>query len=75
MPEELVRRMLLMSYPENGLVLDPFGGAGTAALVALQLDHRAIGIEINPAYTKKVRHRLAAELGDRHEGSLTVAAE
>jgi DNA modification methylase len=31
--------MLLMSYPENGLVLDPFGGAGTTALAALQLNH------------------------------------
>jgi len=57
------------------VVLDPFGGAGTTALVALQLGHRAISIEINPAYTEEARQRLAAELANLHEGSLTVAAE
>jgi len=29
-------RCLLASWPENGLVLDPFGGAGTTALVSRQ---------------------------------------
>ena len=75
MPEKLVRRMLLVSCPENGLVLDPFGGARTTALVALQLGHRAISIEINPAYTKEARQRIAAGLGGLDDGSLAVAAE
>jgi len=75
MPEELVRRMLLVSCPENGVVLDPFGGAGTTALAALRLGHSAISIEINSAYTKEARQRLVAELGNLGEGSLTVAAE
>jgi DNA modification methylase len=75
MSEALVRRFLLASCPENSVVLDPFGGAGTTALVALQLGRRAISIEINPAYTKGVRQRVAAELGNLDEGSRTVAAE
>jgi DNA modification methylase len=75
MPEALVRRCLLASCPKNGLVLDPFGGAGTTALVALQLGHRAMTIEINPAYIEEARQRLAAEWDDLDEGSLTVAAE
>jgi len=60
MPEELVRKCLRVSCPENGLVLDCFSGAGTTALVATDLGHRAISIDINPAYTKEARQRLAA---------------
>jgi DNA modification methylase len=74
MPEELARRCILVSCPENGLVLDPFGGAGTTALVALQLGHGAISIDINPVYMK-ARQRVVTELGNLHKGSLTVAAE
>src|ERR1019366_1246412 len=66
-PLELVRRMLMVSCRENSLVLDIFGGAGTTALAALQLGHRAISIEINPAYTKEARERIAAELGQEEE--------
>jgi DNA modification methylase len=58
MPEDLVRKCLLVSCPENGLVLDPFGGAATTALVALKLGHHAISIEINPSYTKEGRERV-----------------
>ena len=39
--------------------MDVFGGAGTTALVALQLGHRAITIDINPAYTDEARARMA----------------
>jgi DNA modification methylase len=60
MPQELVRRCLLVSCPENGVVLDPFGGAGTTALVALELGHRAISVDINPTYTREARERLEA---------------
>jgi DNA modification methylase len=63
MPEELVRRCLLISCPENGLVLDPFGGAGTTALVALKLGHRAILIEINGAYVAEAKARIVREFG------------
>jgi DNA modification methylase len=62
MPAELVQRCLSVSCPENGLVLDPFGGAGTTALVALQMGLRAISIEISEDYSKEARERLSAAL-------------
>jgi DNA modification methylase len=62
MPEELAHRCIIVSCTENGVVLDCFGGAGTTALAALRLGHRAISIDINPAYSKEARHRIAAEL-------------
>jgi len=61
MPLELVRRCLLLGCPENGVVVDPFGGAGTTALAALRLGRRAISIEISEDYTSEARERIAAE--------------
>jgi DNA modification methylase len=58
-PAELVRRLLLISCPDRGVVLDIFGGAGTTAMVALELGHKAISIDINPRYTTEARSRLA----------------
>jgi DNA modification methylase len=58
-PTELVRRIIVTSCDTDSLVLDPFGGAGTTALVALQLGHRAITIECHKAFTDEARERLS----------------
>jgi site-specific DNA-methyltransferase (cytosine-N4-specific) len=58
-PPELVRRMIASTCDDNSLVLDPFGGAGTTAMVTLQLGHRAITIDMNGDYTREARERLA----------------
>jgi DNA modification methylase len=39
-------------------VLDPFGGAGTTAMVALRLNRQAISIELSPEYTAMQRRRI-----------------
>lgn len=46
-------------------VLDPFLGAGTTALVALQYGRHAVGIELNPEYLELARCRLAPLLKPR----------
>ena len=56
---ELARRMIASSCDDNSVVLDVFGGAGTTAMVALQLGHRAITIDINADYTREARGRLS----------------
>jgi DNA modification methylase len=61
-PAELVRRCLEASCPPGGRVLDPFGGAGTSGLVAVELGLQATLIDINPAYTKEARTRIAAKV-------------
>ena len=50
--------MLAASCDENAIVLDPMGGAGTVAMVALQMGFRAITIDLNPDYTEEARHRI-----------------
>jgi len=47
---------------ETGIVLDPFIGSGTTALVALRLGRRFIGIEISPIYVSMARKRIEPEL-------------
>lgn len=49
-PVELPRRCIAAGCKPDGIVLDPFSGAGTAALAAQQLGRRAIGIDINASY-------------------------
>jgi DNA modification methylase len=46
--------------PEPGLVLDPFIGSGTTAVVAKRLDRDFVGIELNPQSAALARQRLTA---------------
>jgi tRNA G10 N-methylase Trm11 len=50
-----------------GLVLDPFIGSGTTAIVARKLGRNFIGIELNEKYIKMAENRLLKELGLFHE--------
>ncbi|MBM3749226.1 MAG: site-specific DNA-methyltransferase [Acidobacteria bacterium] len=45
--------------PVPQTILDPFGGAGTTALVAIQHGRRAVSIELNAEYIELTRERLA----------------
>ena len=60
-PPELPRRCILAGCPKDGLVLDPFGGAGTTALVAARHGRRSALIELNPAYAAMARRRIEME--------------
>ncbi len=58
-PPDLIRPCILAGCPRGGLVLDPFGGAGTTGLVAMQEGRRSILLELNPAYAAIADARLA----------------
>jgi len=59
-PPNLIRPCILAGAPRGGMVLDPFGGAGTTALVAMQEGRRSILCELNPEYAALARARLDA---------------
>lgn len=58
-PQALIRPMIAAGCPEDGVVLDPFLGSGTTALVARKMGRRYIGIELNAEYIKIAEKRLA----------------
>lgn len=62
-PEKLIVDCIKAGCPEEGIVLDPFMGAGTTALVARKLNRKYLGFEINPDYLKIAEKRLSNELG------------
>lgn len=57
-PESLVDRPILAASPPGGIVLDPFMGSGTTALVAHRHGRRFLGVELVPDYAKLARARL-----------------
>jgi len=59
-PPSLVRVCMEAGSPRGGLVLDPFFGAGTVGVVALQADRKCLGIELKPEYADIARSRIAA---------------
>ena len=60
-PEPLVELCVRAGCPEGGLVLDPFLGSGTTAVVARRLGRHFIGIDCSRDYCALARRRLAVE--------------
>ncbi len=60
-PEQLIEPCILAGSRLNGIVLDPFIGSGTTALVALRLGRNFIGIDCNSEYCEMARNRIAAQ--------------
>jgi DNA modification methylase len=58
-PEKLIEPCILAGCPEGGIVLDPFMGSGTTAVVALKHNRNYIGIELNPEYIKIAEKRVS----------------
>ncbi|MGH3442621.1 MAG: DNA-methyltransferase, partial [Nitriliruptorales bacterium] len=62
-PEDLVERPVLAGSPPGGVVLDPFMGSGTTAIVARRLGRRFLGIELVPDYVRLSCERLQLARG------------
>lgn len=62
-PEELIVDCIKAGCPENGIILDPFMGAGTTAVVAKKLNRNYIGFELNSDYIKIAEKRIYNEIG------------
>jgi site-specific DNA-methyltransferase (adenine-specific) len=57
-PEKLVELCVLAGCPQGGVVLDPFIGSGTTAVVAQRLGRRFVGIDSNPKYCEMAEKRI-----------------
>lgn len=57
-PEELLRRIVLASSNPGDLIIDPFLGSGTTAVVAEQLGRKWKGCDISLEYCRWAAHRI-----------------
>ena len=60
-PEEMLKRIILASSNENDIILDPFLGSGTTAIVAKNFKRNWIGIEKNNEYAKIAELRISKQ--------------
>jgi site-specific DNA-methyltransferase (cytosine-N4-specific) len=70
-PPDLIKPCIFAGCPAGGVVLDPFMGAGTTALVAKENGRQSIGIELNEEYCELIAKRLAQEVLDFDEAPVT----
>ncbi|MDE6637466.1 MAG: site-specific DNA-methyltransferase [Muribaculaceae bacterium] len=64
-PEDLIRRLVLGFTNKGDLLLDPFMGSGTVGAIAIELDRKFVGFEINADYCEIAKRRLIAKESER----------
>lgn len=62
-PPELIVDCIKAGSVDGDIILDPFSGAGTTAMVARKLNRNFIAIELNQKYIEIANKRLDKELG------------
>ena len=61
-PEELITPCILAGSKENDIVLDPFMGSGTTAMVARSLGRYYIGCELHEEYNNLIQERVPVNI-------------
>ena len=61
-PPALIEPCILAGSRPGDIVLDPFGGSGTTAQVALEHGRRAVLCELNPAYEALIAERIFGDI-------------
>lgn len=64
-PVRLFARQIKNSTREREIVLDPFGGSGTAIIAAEQLNRRCYMIELDPKYADTILERWETFTGEK----------
>lgn len=68
-PEKLIAKLILASSNPDDMILDPFLGSGTSAVVAKKLNRHYIGIECEREYCALAQKRLeTAKTDDEIQG-------
>jgi site-specific DNA-methyltransferase (adenine-specific) len=57
-PEELPNRLIQLYSFKNDVILDPFMGSGTTAVVAIKTKRNYVGYDINEEYIKLANNRI-----------------
>jgi site-specific DNA-methyltransferase (adenine-specific) len=70
---ELAERLIRMFSFAGDSVLDPFVGAGSTLIAAMQSGRNSVGIEIDPEYLEIARRRLSSAINQRRFFGATEA--
>lgn len=62
-PQQLVQPCIQAGSPKGGLILDPFLGSGTTAIVACKENCFYLGIELSPENVTMAQKRIYKEIG------------
>lgn len=64
-PEDLIKRLMLGFTNSEDLILEPFLGSGTVGAVAVELNRRFIGFEIDASYCEIAKRRIFRKIQER----------
>ena len=62
-PLDIIERMVRVSCPPQGVVLDPFAGSGTAISACIANNRRCIAYELNLRYCEIIENRIKKTTG------------
>ena len=71
-PLALMKYLIALITPKNGIILDPFMGSGSTGVAAKMLSFDFIGIEINPEYVEIAKKRIESVPKRRRKLSCSV---
>ncbi|TRZ80402.1 hypothetical protein D4R86_04320 [bacterium] len=57
-PKSLITPFILTTTKKGDVILDPFMGSGTVAVVSIENDRQYIGFELNEDYVKEAKERI-----------------
>jgi site-specific DNA-methyltransferase (adenine-specific) len=69
-PQELTRRLLMASCPDQGNVLIPFAGSGTECMVARDLGLQFTAFDLNPSYVRMANNLLSSSILPQLKGEM-----
>ena len=68
--DDLMRWLVRLVTPPDGIILDPFAGSGSTGRAALLEGFRFLGIDRDPEYVAIANARIAAAAATGHQASL-----
>ncbi len=64
-PEDLIKRLMLGFTNDEDIILEPFLGSGTVGAVAVELNRRFIGFEIDKSYCEIAKKRIFHKIQEK----------
>jgi DNA modification methylase len=62
-PVSLIKYLVTLVTPPDGVCLDPFMGSGTTAVACIKTNRKYIGFEIDPDYYEVAQERIRIHIG------------